>query len=98
MREPTPPSTHLLTVFVDRRPREGRFLEWKAGLFSVAAVVTVVGFYLNERWMIGAAIVILAVAMLLRFLPGGGVVEEDEEEGWYEDAGADEGGGLGDRG
>lgn len=67
-------------MFVDRRPREGRLLEWKVGLFAVAAVVTVVGFYLSERWMIGAAIVILAVAMLLRFLPGGGVVEEDEEE------------------
>lgn len=69
-------------VFVDRRPREGRLLEWKVGLFSVAAVLTVVGLYLNERWMIGAAILVLVVAMLLRFLPGGGVVEEDEDDGW----------------
>jgi hypothetical protein len=67
-------------VFVDRRPREGRLLEWKVGLFSVAAVLTVVGFYLNERWMIAGAIIVLAAAVALRFLPGGGVREEAGED------------------
>lgn len=79
-------------MFHDRRPRERRFLEWKVGLFSVAAVLTIVGMYLEERWMTGTAIGVLAAAMLLRFLPGGGVVEDEEDprgeadDAWGEEA------------
>ena len=36
----------------------------------MAAVLTLVGIYLEERWMTGMAIVVLAGAMLLRFVPG----------------------------
>lgn len=75
-------------MFVDRRRRAGRFLEWKVGLFSVAAVLTLAGMYLAARWMTGLAIVVLASALLLRFLPGGSVAEED----WDDDD--DEGGDL----
>ena len=60
-------------LFIARRgPGEDRYLEWKSGLFSVAAVVAMVGIYLDERWMTGTALALLVAGMLLRFLPGGG--------------------------
>lgn len=69
-------------MFVDRRRRDDPFLEWKVRLFSVAAVLVLVGLYLDNRWLTGLAIALLVVAMLLRFLPGGsahGVTSEDED-------------------
>lgn len=69
-----------LTVFVDRRRRSDRFLEWKVRLFSVAAALALVGIYLDERWVAGAAIPVLVVAMLLRFVPGGRTAPGDEDE------------------
>ncbi len=45
-------------------------LEWKIRIFSVGPVLTGVGIYLEERWVTGTAIVVLAGAMLLRFGPG----------------------------
>ncbi len=56
----------------DRRRRDDRFLEWKIRLFTIAAVAAMAGIYLDERWMTGTAIVVLAAGMALRFLPGGG--------------------------
>lgn len=68
---------------MDRRRRAGRYLEWKVGLFSVAAALGLVGIYFEERWMTGGAIVVLLGAMLLRFLPGAraGIGEEEDHEG-----------------
>jgi hypothetical protein len=70
-------------LFVDRSPRDDRFLEWKIRLFSVAAVLALVGIYLDERWMTGTALVVLTAGLLLRFLPRSGngddrSVEDDE--------------------
>lgn len=56
-------------MFHDRNRRAGRFLEWKVRLFSVAAMVAVFGIYLENRWLTGAAIVILVAGLGLRFLP-----------------------------
>ncbi len=67
-------------MFVDRRRRAGRYLEWKVGLFSLAAALTLMGMYLEVRWMTGLAIVVLASAMLIRFLPGGREVDEWDDE------------------
>ncbi|MBT8489074.1 MAG: hypothetical protein HKN72_17425 [Gemmatimonadetes bacterium] len=73
-------------MFADRRRRAGRFLEWKVGLFCVAAVLTIAGMYLEARWMTGLAIVVLASAMLLRFLPGGRKVDEfGDDDDWQDD-------------
>lgn len=72
-------------MLVDRRPRDDRFLEWKVRLFTLAAVVALVGIYLDEGWVVGTAIGVLSLALGLRFLPGGGVAEnEDEDAGWPE--------------
>ena len=83
-------------MFVDRRRRDDPFLEWKVRLFSVAAVLVLLGLYLDNRWVTGLAIAVLAVAMLLRFLPGGsahGASSEDQDgagsEAVEDDEGAD---------
>lgn len=51
-------------------------------LFTVAAVMALAGMYFQERWMTGAAIVLLVGAIGLRFLGGDGLSDEadDEEE------------------
>ena len=69
-------------VFVNRRRGDDRFLEWKIGIFSVAAGVAMVGMYSEERWMINVALILLLSAMFLRFLPGRADPEEhaDDEE------------------
>lgn len=70
-------------MFVDRRRRNDPFLEWKVRLFSMAAALVLIGLYLDNRWITGLAIALLAVAMLLRFLPGGsahGMTSEDEDD------------------
>jgi hypothetical protein len=70
-----------------RERRAGRYLEWKIGLFSIAAAITMVGIYLDERWMTGFALALLIAGMLLRFLPGGGgagratYIDDDDDEG-----------------
>lgn len=67
-----------------RRPRgPGRFLRWKMWLFSVGAILLLVGMARNLDLLVGAAIAVLAVAFLLRFF------ERDEDDG-DDDEGADE--------
>lgn len=87
-----------MLLFADRGRREDRYLEWKIGLFSVAAAITMVGIYLDERWMTGTALALLIAGMLLRFLPGGGgsgratyIDDDDGEGGEEEDASQGEG-------
>lgn len=65
--------------FADRSKRSDRLLEWKVRIFSVGAVLTVIGIYLEERWVTGTAVVVLAGGMLLKFGPGGGRTAEDSE-------------------
>lgn len=64
-------------MFARRTGGHDPHLEWKVRIFSVAAVVALVGMFFDERWMTGLAIVLLAGAMGLRFLGGG---EEEAEE------------------
>jgi hypothetical protein len=58
-----------MSLFLSRRPRSSRHLAWKIRIFAVAALVAVVGMYLNNPYVTGAALVLLFVGMLLRFLP-----------------------------
>lgn len=73
---------------LDRSRRAGRYLEWKVRIFTVGAVLAVVGMYREEEWMTGAAIVVLLTGFVLRFLPG---MEPQEEpaEGDVESSGSD---------
>lgn len=70
---------------LDRSRRAGPWLEWKVRLFAVAAVLALAGMYLQQRWMTGGAIVVLALAMALRFLPGGRATDPDAGEAAEED-------------
>ena len=68
-------------MLLDRDRTAGKYLEWKVRLFSVAAVVALVGIYTERRWVTGAAIVILMSALLLRFLASPAEDSETTEEG-----------------
>lgn len=50
-------------------------------IFTAGAVLAVVGMYLDERWMTGAAILVLLGGFFLRFLPVPGPDPEDEVPG-----------------
>ena len=49
-------------------------------LFTLGAVLAVVGMATEQVWMTWAAIGVLVTGMLLRFLPGGRETEVDEEQ------------------
>jgi len=72
-------------VFLDRRRQAGPYLEWKVRLFVVAAVLGLAGIYLEERWLTGAAIVVLLGGLLLRFLPTGAAEPAEDEDESLED-------------
>tara|TARA_B100002052_G_scaffold257720_1_gene249238 strand:- start:70 stop:228 length:159 start_codon:yes stop_codon:yes gene_type:complete len=42
-------------------------------------VLSLVGIYFDERWVIGAAIMVLALGMVLRFVPGSDLREREED-------------------
>lgn len=44
-------------------------VRWKVAAFAAGAVVGLVGMALESRLVVGAAIVVLGVGFLLRFLP-----------------------------
>jgi hypothetical protein len=74
-------------LFLDRERRGEAYpwLQWKVRLFAIGAGLAIGGIILDWRWLIVAAIVVLAAGFTLRFLPGGrGVVRDapdgDEEE------------------
>lgn len=68
-------------MFLDRRRRAGEYLEWKVRIFAVAAVLGLAGIAVDNRWMTGAAIVVLMGGFALRFLPDRSGSVEGEEEG-----------------
>ncbi len=69
-----------MSPFMDRSRRAGRYLEWKVRIFAAGAILALGGMYLNQRWLVGVAILVLAAGMALRFLPAGGEPEEESEE------------------
>lgn len=52
-----------------RREGEDRFLAWKIGLFAIGAGAGFAGMALSLSWLVWVAVAVLAVAVLLRFLP-----------------------------
>ena len=68
---------------VDRsRDRPVRFLEWRARLLGVGAVLALAGMMLENAWMVNGAIGILLVTFALRFI---GRAERDEDLDDFED-------------
>lgn len=53
-----------------RRPIPDLYLYWKVTLFFLAAGIWLAGVISGSAWLTGAAIALLATAVLLRFLPG----------------------------
>lgn len=54
-----------------RKRREGkdRYLPWKIGLFLTGAAAAFAGMAMSLSWPVRVGIGVLAVAMVLRFLP-----------------------------
>ena len=80
-------------MFFDRSRRAGRYLEWKVRLFTLGAVLAVVGMATGQSWMTWVAIIVLAGGMMLRFLPSG----TDDGDAIPDDGDAVPPGGEGDR-
>jgi len=69
-----------MALLLDRRRRAGRYLAWKVRIFAAGAVLGLAGILLDEAWLRVTAIVVLALGVLLRLLPGGAAGAEPEEE------------------
>ena len=54
-----------MSLFLDRSPKPGRMLEWKVAVFTVGAVMALTGIYFEQRWLTGAALVVLVVGALV---------------------------------
>jgi hypothetical protein len=74
-------------LFFDRSRRAGRYLEWKVRLFTLGAVLAVVGMATYQSWMTWLAIGVLGIGLALRYLPGGREAVDDAE---VEGGGAEE--------
>ncbi|CAN5537731.1 hypothetical protein BH24GEM3_BH24GEM3_07800 [soil metagenome] len=61
-----------------RRSSPDGYLLWKVAIFFLAAGVWLAGVISGRAWLSGAAIAILLLALVLRFLPQGG--DEDRTE------------------
>ena len=70
-----------MSIFIDRKPRSRRFLAWKTRIFAVAAVIALVGMYLNNPYVTGTALVLLLVGVALRFVPERMARPSDSEPG-----------------
>ena len=73
-----------MSFFIDRKPRSRRFLVWKTRIFAVAAVIALVGMYLNNPYVTGAALVLLLVGVALRFVPERRASPADSEPGAHD--------------
>ena len=70
-----------MSLLLDRRRRPSHYLVWKIRIFGVAAVVALVGMYLNNPWITGTALVMLLLGMLLRFLPQPKAPKDESDPG-----------------
>ena len=60
----------------------GANLEWRVGLFAAGATLGLAGIWLEERWLTGAAIFVLAAGALVQLVPSTrGDESRDEPDG-----------------
>lgn len=64
-------------MFFRRGVEADRWLQAKMWLFSIGALLALVGMFLENSWVIGVAGLVLVAGFLLRFLPGGEPPEEE---------------------
>ncbi len=55
-----------------------KYLDWKVHLFMAGGTLVLAGIYFNNRWVMWGALVVLAAAFGLRFLPGADAGPEGE--------------------
>lgn len=62
-----------------RRPRKTsvRHLDWKVHLFMAGSALVLTGIYFRNRWVMWGALVLLAAAFMVRFLPRDSSVDDD---------------------
>ena len=70
----------LISVLTSRESRDDPFLEWKVRILSVAIALALAGMYFEERWMTGAALVLLFGVAALRMVAGRSEPDEEDEE------------------
>lgn len=77
-------------IFLSRSPGgPDPYLEWKVGIFAVGAVLGLAGIALDERWLVWAALAVLAAGFVLAAL--GRLAERASEEPDEEEGGPSEG-------
>jgi hypothetical protein len=74
----------------DRTRRAGPWLEWKVRIFVTGAVLGLAGIFLDERGLVVAALVVLALGVGIGLLPGGRGRPRDEPEGDRDDVAGSE--------
>jgi len=83
----------LIGVLTSRERRDDPFLEWKVRILSVAIALALGGMYFEERWMTGAALVLLFVTAAVRLAMGRrhGIFDDDDGDSVGSAASEDEG-------
>jgi hypothetical protein len=51
-----------------RRQGPDAYIDWKMRIFAVGAVLLVAGIFLNQRPLVGAAVLVLAAGLVLRLI------------------------------
>jgi hypothetical protein len=63
-----------------RTARAGRWFEWKVRIFLAGATLGLAGIFLDDRRVVVAALVVLAVGVVLRALPDGEAPTSPEDD------------------
>lgn len=69
-----------MILFIRRSRREGSdpHLKLKVVLFVLGAIMAIAGMLLVWTWLVAAAMVVLGVGFIVRFLPGRGHTADEE--------------------
>lgn len=56
-------------------------MDWKVHLFMAGSALVLAGIYFSNPWVMWGALVVLAAAFGLRFLPGGEALSDEDTDG-----------------